>query len=164
MNLLKKYFETDAGLTHPSQSIKKISKAIYWIYLILGVLGLLYSIVGLFQEDEIWILFVGILFLLGGKLLGWLSSLGLRCFSIILESHEKHLYGTAPAEEIPAPAASIKPEIDAIQFTREKKKGEWQCTCGRINQSYISSCPCGKSKWEVLHPQTATEDQMDSDE
>jgi len=23
--------------------------------------------------------------------MGWLSSLGLRCFAIILESHEKHL-------------------------------------------------------------------------
>lgn len=91
MNILKKFFETDAGLNNPSKSIKTIAKAIYWLWLILGVFGFIYSIIGIFQEEAIWPLFVGILFLLLGKLMGWLSSLGLRCFAIILESHEKHL-------------------------------------------------------------------------
>ena len=91
MNILKKYFETDAGLNNPSKSIKLIAKAIYWLWLILGVFGLLYSIVGIFQDGEVWYLLIGILFLLLGKLMGWLSSLSLRCFAVILESHEKHL-------------------------------------------------------------------------
>ena len=27
--------------------------------------------------------------------------------------------------------------------------GGWKCSCGRTNQSYISTCACGKSKLEV---------------
>jgi uncharacterized cupin superfamily protein len=27
--------------------------------------------------------------------------------------------------------------------------GGWKCTCGRVNQAYISTCACGKSKAEV---------------
>ncbi len=26
--------------------------------------------------------------------------------------------------------------------------GSWRCTCGRENQTYISSCVCGANKWD----------------
>lgn len=28
--------------------------------------------------------------------------------------------------------------------------GEWKCVCGRVNQSYVSTCACGVSKHEVV--------------
>lgn len=33
-------------------------------------------------------------------------------------------------------------------------EGGWKCTCGKIQASYVSSCSCGKSKQEILYPQT----------
>ncbi len=28
--------------------------------------------------------------------------------------------------------------------------GDWQCTCGRTNASYVTTCVCGKNKNEVV--------------
>ncbi|MBE6973318.1 MAG: SHOCT domain-containing protein [Ruminococcaceae bacterium] len=33
-------------------------------------------------------------------------------------------------------------------------EGGWKCSCGKVQASYVSSCSCGKSKQEVLYPQT----------
>ena len=27
--------------------------------------------------------------------------------------------------------------------------GGWRCDCGQVNYNYVSSCRCGRSKWEV---------------
>ena len=33
-------------------------------------------------------------------------------------------------------------------------EGGWKCSCGKVQASYVSSCSCGKSKQEILYPQT----------
>ena len=33
--------------------------------------------------------------------------------------------------------------------------GNWQCSCGRINPGYVSSCVCGNNKSQVLNPAPA---------
>jgi hypothetical protein len=30
--------------------------------------------------------------------------------------------------------------------------GKWRCSCGRINESYVSSCACGMNKRDVFAP------------
>lgn len=37
---------------------------------------------------------------------------------------------------------------DNSQNSRDK--GEWTCSCGHINSSFESTCPCGKNKSEVM--------------
>ena len=33
---------------------------------------------------------------------------------------------------------------------RETQAGDWQCTCGRVNPKYVSTCACGISKKDVV--------------
>ena len=54
--------------------------------------------------------------------------------------------------------ANAKPQV--YDYNTYKKpadqimaSGGWKCTCGEIHASYVSSCSCGRDKWEVLHPQ-----------
>lgn len=34
-------------------------------------------------------------------------------------------------------------------YVRLKKAGDWVCTCGKNNSSYVSSCSCGKNKRDI---------------
>lgn len=36
--------------------------------------------------------------------------------------------------------------------------GGWKCSCGRVNYSYVTTCPCGKNKRDVLSQQQQTEE------
>ena len=55
--------------------------------------------------------------------------------------------------------AAAKPQIyDNYSYSKKSDKellasGGWKCTCGNVHASYVSSCSCGRDKWEVLHPQ-----------
>lgn len=132
MSILNKYFETEAGLTRPSVSLKKIARGIYWLYLILGVIAMVGCLIGFFNlldwDGEMAFLFLilGAISPLVFKLMGWLSSLSLRAIAVVVESHEKNLGqpGTAPAEIT------------------------WTCkSCGRANPKHVVTCAsCGGMK------------------
>lgn len=36
-----------------------------------------------------------------------------------------------------------------IQPQREAQPGDWQCTCGRVNPKYISTCACGINRRQL---------------
>ena len=53
---------------------------------------------------------------------------------------------------------SSKQDYTSISNRLEEEKkivssGGWKCDCGRINYSYVTTCPCGKNKWETLKKQ-----------
>jgi len=43
-----------------------------------------------------------------------------------------------------------KTEEQNVQYERKDyADGSWQCVCGRMNQHYISTCACGRSKFDL---------------
>ena len=47
--------------------------------------------------------------------------------------------------------AATSDKNKTIEYKTTTENGEWRCTCGRINRSYISTCACGKSKIDVIN-------------
>ena len=51
-------------------------------------------------------------------------------------------------------AATVQASQEAAEAQKKREEavlnaGGWKCACGRCNQSYISTCACGKSKLEA---------------
>lgn len=97
MNILKKYFETEAGQTRPSKSIRTIARISYWCYLIMGMAALVgcllaaFSIMDYNHEAGYLYLIIAVLCPFVCKLVGWLTSLSLRAIAVVVESHEGNL-------------------------------------------------------------------------
>lgn len=149
MNILKKYFETEAGLTRPSKSIRTLARISYWFYLILGVIAMFGCLIGFLNMLDIG-MEVSIMFLLLAaicpfvfKLMGWMSSLTLRAIAVVLESHEKNL--------------------DIQSGSTAARAATWTCgTCGRENPKHIGSCSnCGavrEDPWSAENVQTVVKE------
>lgn len=90
MSIIRKYFETEAGQTRPSKSIKTIARITYWVWLIMGVVAVVGSLLAFKNAGEGWLV-LAVLSLPLCKLMGWLSSLGLRAIAVVLESHELNI-------------------------------------------------------------------------
>lgn len=116
MNILKKYFETEAGQTRPSKSIKTIARIFYWFYLIMGVVALVGCLLATLNtmdynhEAGYLYLVIAVLCPFVCKLIGWLTSLSLRAIAVVVESHEKNL--------------DLQPEVDHIQVAVMEKATE----------------------------------------
>ncbi len=64
--------------------------------------------------------------------------------------------------------ACAKPKNEAYMYVDtwkedpvERKKrilddGGWECSCGKVNASYVSSCACGKNKYDILNKEKAS--------
>ena len=48
------------------------------------------------------------------------------------------------------PAIKHKANVDPTERSAPPPKGNWACSCGRINANYVSSCSCGKSKRDAV--------------
>lgn len=146
MNILKMYFETEAGQTHPSKSIKRLAQIIYWIYLIGGLVALVgcllaaFSIMDYNHEAGYLYLFIAVLCPFVCKLIGWLTSLSLRAIAVVVESHEKNL----------SQSISVKPIFTDEDTPRKPAvpTDGWICkSCGKTNPRHIGTCPeCGATK------------------
>ena len=155
MNIIKMYFETEAGQTHPSKSIKTIARIIYWVWLIMGLVALVGSLFAIPNMGEGW-LAAAVLSLPLCKLMGWLSSLGLRAIAVVVESHEWNLALDVDETSQEAPAAKAEAEeLEAIFVDEEKAANKakavtdgWVCkSCGHTNPHHIGTCPqCGTTK------------------
>ncbi len=47
------------------------------------------------------------------------------------------------------------PPVDFAHNQQLLASGGWQCACGKVNASYVSSCSCGRSKSGDLPPEPA---------
>lgn len=163
MNILKKYFETEAGQTRPSKSIKTMARVFYWFYLIVGVVAFVgcllaaFSIMDYNHEAGYLYLVIAVLCPFVCKLIGWLTSLSLRAVAVVVESHEENLklmLEDEPREDIPAELTYSEKEPERI-FTDEEQPRKaasidegWVCkSCGARNPKHIGTCPeCGATK------------------
>ena len=49
------------------------------------------------------------------------------------------------------PPASGQPKTPGTPYiATELSDGQWRCTCGRLNQKYVSTCVCGVNKRDVI--------------
>ena len=50
-------------------------------------------------------------------------------------------------------AIPAKKDDDEYDYLQSAVSGEgWQCSCGRTNAVYVSTCTCGLSKWQNSNP------------
>ena len=124
---------------------------------VLFVLGCIASVIGAIalwgQNNEYTpTILPGIGVLVGGLVCAWISSAFVYGFGELIDragSIDRKLGGTGSAMSILTEEARDRKTIS---------EGGWKCACGRINQSYVSTCACGKNKRDVLsRPQPAAE-------
>lgn len=161
MNILDKYFETEAGQTRPSKSIKTMARVFYWFYLIVGVVAFVGCLLAAFNimdynhEAGYLYLVIAVLCPFVCKLIGWLTSLSLRAIAVVVESHEENLklmLEDEPRKDIPAEPYSEKLNRIFIDAEQPRKAASidaaWVCkSCGAHNPKHIGTCPeCGATK------------------
>lgn len=122
---IKRYFKIESEKRTISQSIELIAKVVYWFHLIVGFLGalgfwggsLVYIVDGFsyydFPENLIMLALLiggGFVSMLLSKFIGWMSTIFLRAFAVVVASHEKHLREDDAAAMQPLTEASAAEE------------------------------------------------------
>ena len=150
-------------------------KALAIVEMIVGTLGSLITAIVLWANDAV---LAGFLVLIGGFLVSWIGSWityaigdtnetvnGIRSMLQTQEAtpdaprqpvpQAKAASAYAPAPKKPAPYRPAP--IPASERERILSQGGWECPCGSVNHSYISTCVCGRNKREVLAAKQANE-------
>jgi len=124
------------------------------------ILGMVASVIG---AVVIWVSRMGFFYGLSILVFGCLGSwMGTWVLYAIGDTNEKVTFLISRgAYGYPVDKPSAKKVIaqgkEAIREPEKHSNGNWICVCGRENQHVVSSCACGRSKWEVFAP-AATED------
>ena len=84
----------------------------------------------------------------------WGFWLGIYGLLVVLCKQENHTY--YPQRKEPGRQDRLQP----VTEPQTVPNGGWKCSCGRAHPVYVSSCPCGMSKSEVLHPSTKSDTQV----
>ena len=127
-------------------------------YVISIILG--FAILGFGAEYEsAGIVILGIVVSVVGCVIAWLSGLMLYAYGEIADRlisiDEKISSNNLTVEES---ALNTTPEtqgdFQSKNCDRKKETGNipadsWKCTCGRVNASYVSTCPCGINRREI---------------
>lgn len=143
--------------------IKSVAKSIAWT----GIIAFVgYGIALLFLGAVI----DGVLFAVIGALASWVGSFALYGFGELIENstsinhnleklidmnNEKKYRDAESKGTEPAKSDTLhvnQPSYAPISEAEKKErlaKGGWECTCGRVNQFFVSTCVCGKNKREV---------------
>lgn len=74
----------------------------------------------------------------------WLGIFGLL---VVLCKPESHGYYYSPNRE-----PERKDRLQPVTGPQTVPAGGWKCSCGRAHAAYVSSCPCGVSKAEIMIP------------
>lgn len=133
------------------QQLKTLSKVLRWLAviagLILAVVGLVQSFSGYSAEAA-----AGIAMLIGGLTLvitGWIGSLFLHGFGIIVAANEEKTEGASASPAL-SQAHAIEPIFkDQPAYTRKPTNSSgWRCSrCDTMNPNHLGTCPqCGEVK------------------
>ena len=80
-------------------------------------------------------------FFIWGFFLGWVGLL------IVLA--KEPVFTAAPAN-----TRYLSKKLEEEKFKTVRTVGDWECICGRINQNYVGTCACGRTKAEVMNYRT----------
>lgn len=129
-------------------------KTLAVIYFALAtILSIIVGFILLFSD----MILLGIGLLLLGPLSAYLLALPMITLGEVHESNRRilgYVSNDAGNQEENAPnkeSTEVKPSanITAANLADATAGGSWQCTCGRKNQAYVSSCICGINKREL---------------
>ena len=109
------------------------------VEVILGVLGSV--ICGLSAIVNEMVL-TGIIIMVVGGVSSWMGSWMAYGIGEAVENSEAILRRLRQSESVQNPACAPK--------TAPKVAGpdEWKCECGRVNKNYVTTCPCGKNRYQ----------------
>ena len=138
---------------NPGTKIKNLAKTFFWIEMIGVIAAILAMGDDLFEEP-----IIAIAVLVGGFCVAYISALFLAAFGELVETNTQikesneailNLMNTQKQEPAVVPVSpSAKPAGAQTPFLTYSD-GSWQCTCGRKNMSYVSTCSCGKNKRDL---------------
>ena len=98
--------------------------------------------------------------LIGGPLASYTSALILYGFGKLVDKiSELHTVGASVDRDVPSimaavntapsPVRTVDRISDLIDNPNQKSGGNtWLCSCGRCNPNYMSSCVCGRNKYD----------------
>ncbi len=143
--------------------IKGLAKVFCW----LGIIASVITGIALMVTDEDLIL-AGLLSMVVGSFASWISTWLLYGFGEIIdklyeieanthndkkekmsETNYSHKRVFIDPEKLNQEEIFLANAEEASRQNKILSEGGWKCSCGRVNERYVSSCTCGKSKSEV---------------
>ena len=106
------------------------------------ILGVIASIIYGFSLIAIGMVLVGVIIIVVGSVASWAGSWMAYGIGEAVENSEAILRRLRQSESVQNPAYAPK--------TAPKVAGpdEWKCECGRVNKKYVTTCPCGKNRYQ----------------
>ena len=139
-------------LSNPSEKLKAFARGT----LILDTTAAIGGGIALWAEIgdvEGFLAFLGTV--IGGILVAWFTALLVEGFATIVARNEEGnceapVTGSAFSNIVvkDTPAVSTTSKAAGVNYD-----GSWNCSCGRKNSSYVSTCTCGKNKREITMEQ-----------
>ncbi len=142
-----------------SENIGKEIKRIISFVLSIETVACVITGVAVACIDFEYLWWVGLLILVVGSLLCWLSYLLIYAFGELVDKVcliEQKLTGTeSPSSNQNEPNNKSFSKLSSItplassnnQSTKQAAPNEWKCpACGVINQNYVGTCGCGQTK------------------
>ena len=140
---------------NPGRKVKTFAS---FLFIISAVVGLISAILTATQVHSFWTF----LLIFGATLLGaYLTSLFLYGFGELIDSTQENLYtnkairaklksenSEKSLESAPSPAYR-QSSFSQHSYGASAQNGKWKCSCGRINDDYVSTCACGRNKRDV---------------
>lgn len=135
--------------------IKTLAKIICWIGIIASVISgiaLMASGANRYYSGPGPVL-LGILTIVFGSLASWIGSFFTYGFGQLIENTDEIRGKKSSTQFEPHTEMSFTKTTTPVIPT-----DGWKCSCGRVNYAYITTCACGKSKWDVTKEMTANKE------
>ena len=117
------------------EKLKKLAK-------VEAILGIIASIISGFSTIDKEMVLVGVIIIVVGSVASWVGSWVTYGIGEAVENSEAILYRLRQSESVQNPAHAPQ--------TAAKVAGpdEWKCECGRVNKKYVTTCSCGKNRYQ----------------
>jgi len=134
---------------------EKIKNWAKWIFIIEAIASVVGGI-ALIIED---LALIGVLVMVLGPVAAWVLSWLLYAFGELVEtvcsifielSDLASTIKNKTAGDNPEPITVTNPTA-GTRTSVSVAAGQWQCSCGRVNDSYVSSCVCGLTKQKAAN-------------
>lgn len=146
---------------NPGKKLQKLATVLFWVEVACSVI--LAFALGLkkdYRSDYSFYAGIFFSFLIGGPIVSYCSSLFLYGFGELIEKvGEMHKVNSYVDKNAPMHASignrtrETVQSVDLVSHLIEHpnqrvSENSWLCSCGRCNPKYMSSCVCGKSRFD----------------